>query len=107
MDWGCTGFIEAREPQPRCTRDLSISAALCRGLIEASDALIQPDEDLTLISAALCRGLIEALVRYGWQAPIVVGFPRLYAAASLKRGPAGRWSAGTRSDFRGFMPRPH
>ena len=38
-----------------------------------------------MFSAALCRGLIEARVRSGSGSPDTHGFPRLYAAASLKR----------------------
>ena len=40
---------------------------------------------LPRFSAALCRGLIEAQIRYGIVSPTSPGFPRLYAAASLKR----------------------
>ena len=65
------------------------SAALCRGLIEAvrSDAPALVVE-VRQFSAALCRGLIEAqhipepgdlVLRQAQR-----GFPRLYAAASLK-----------------------
>ena len=62
----------------------AFSAALCRGLIEASGpgGWIGSDR---LFSAALCRGLIEASLQKGCQAGAGVGFPRLYAAASLKR----------------------
>ena len=35
-------------------------------------------------SAALCRGLIEAMAPGGGPSPAPLGFPRLYAAASLK-----------------------
>ena len=43
------------------------------------------------LSAALCRGLIEAKKRAGMMSPCSCRFPRLYAAASLKRrrGPPG------------------
>ena len=82
-------------------------------------------------SAALCRGLIEAGAGSWARASPRDSFPRLYAAASLKRGNdgtqrrnAGRFSAAlcrglieARSCtttprrglyvFRGFMPRPH
>ena len=83
-------------------------------------------------SAALCRGLIEAAgMRTVAEAP-GAGFPRLYAAASLKlgcragrgirggaqfsaalcrglieAGPGRPWGAWRPSVFRGFMPRPH
>ena len=85
-----------------------------------------------LFSAALCRGLIEATpLGPRVQAPRV-SFPRLYAAASLKPSFGGRqltdddkaFSAAlcrgliearpnyldrtsTTVVFRGFMPRPH
>ena len=35
------------------------------------------------------------------------GFPRLYAAASLKPVMAPLSGTARRTDFRGFMPRPH
>ena len=58
-------------------------------------------------SAALCRGLIEAGA-VGYLLPIPTdGFPRLYAAASLKRRDRARRGPATYSVFRGFMPRPH
>ena len=59
------------------------SAALCRGLIEASNQLPFRRRERRLFSAALCRGLIEA--RAGR------AFERLSTPAV----------------FRGFMPRPH
>ena len=37
------------------------------------------------VSAALCRGLIEARLVFVSQYPLKFEFPRLYAAASLKR----------------------
>ena len=53
--------------------------------------------ELRLISAALCRGLIEARgPRRGWRR-VRRGFPRLYAAASLKQAALGsgwRFDAG-------------
>ena len=82
-------------------------------------------------SAALCRGLIEASPHGRPARAQACGFPRLYAAASLKRrfrlrdcAPAGAFSAALcrglieagrsrsprprpRRVFRGFMPRPH
>ena len=39
-----------------------------------------------MYSAALCRGLIEAAGLLGVTPKDVRGIPRLYAAASLKRG---------------------
>ena len=80
----CRGLIEApvfRSPAWGCT---TFSAALCRGLIEASVKASCGRRTAPRFSAALCRGLIEAgdldhaPVREG------DGFPRLYAAASLK-----------------------
>ena len=40
--------------------------------------------DPVLFSAALCRGLIEAPGNARTGTPVQAGFPRLYAAASLK-----------------------
>ena len=105
--WVFRGFM------PRPIVDVRYS--LCRGLIEpvrddppvetgiprlyaAASLKLVPRIRLTMslpycgfgYSAALCRGLIEALVglvvifRAG---AILAGIPRLYAAASLKRGP--------------------
>ena len=94
--------------------EVLISAALCRGLIEAGTQLRVIDAGYSarfprlyaaaslkrgsspgnagthvrrLISAALCRGLIEAALLHGRVAGAAsdFGFPRLYAAASLKR----------------------
>ena len=85
------------------------SAALCRGLIEASSVERSPvlrepcfprlyaAASLKLLvapprvdvpgpfSAALCRGLIEARACEKARSSFTAGFPRLYAAASLKR----------------------
>ena len=61
----------------------TFSAALCRGLIEASDAF-RDKEQKEPFSAALCRGLIEAGHPKPYSDPPPDGFPRLYAAASLK-----------------------
>ena len=108
----------------------AFSAALCRGLIEATSAmrlkfgcragfprlyvaaslkrrpLRTATHDSEPFSAALCRGLIEA----DWRVRSVAtarSFPRLYVAASLKRADP----IGARHDridvFRGFMSRPH
>ena len=63
------------------------------------------------ISAALCRGLIEA--RSTWTQDLASPgprFPRLCAAASLKlRARIGYMErvSRVRVDFRGFVPRPH
>ena len=60
---------------------LTISAALCRGLIEAGPVV--PRETVRdWISAALCRGLIEAIANVMFSPCVSI-------------------------DFRGFMPRPH
>ena len=106
------------------------SAALCRGLIEASTPA-PARRRRGRFSAALCRGLIEAHAAPRRARRRHPGFPRLYAAASLKRrarsskcSQRGSFSAalcrglieasapGCRSParapvFRGFMPRPH
>ena len=70
---------------PRLRAPHPISAALCRGLIEAMSAQVSGASGSS-ISAALCRGLIEAP---GMACSPGTGrrFPRLYAAASLKHGP--------------------
>ena len=83
-----------------------------------------------MISAALCRGLIEARCVDNCDERCFTRFPRLYAAASLKRrregglaplksisaalcrglieAPNARSDDPTgATDFRGFMPRPH
>ena len=107
------------------------SAALCRGLIEAGRDVRGINGGNPGFSAALCRGLIEAPSRRG-RAPLrSPRFPRLYAAASLKRAALpGMWRGksvfsaalcrglieavqGSQQVslllcvFRGFMPRPH
>ena len=60
-----------------------------------------------MFSAALCRGLIEASLRLVARSSAYRRFPRLYAAASLKL--ESRQGSGRRDEpvFRGFMPRPH
>ena len=63
------------------------SAALCRGLIEAISGNFAPGIHATAFSAALCRGLIEAARTSATSTAIRWSFPRLYAAASLKREP--------------------
>ena len=44
-----------------------------------------------MFSAALCRGLIEAIVDTILEREADVGFPRLYAAASLKHHDLPLW----------------
>ena len=61
------------------------SAALCRGLIEAIRIWNLDGTGTGTFSAALCRGLIEAFYATPGEFLAVWGFPRLYAAASLKR----------------------
>ena len=73
------------------------SAALCRGLIEAPPPRSGWDS-ASWFSAALCRGLIEASPRSAEPPRPPSGFPRLYAAASLKPARAAK---GGRSE-RGF-----
>ena len=63
--------------------DDEFSAALCRGLIEASIRGRTSPSPFPF-SAALCRGLIEAAPGTGTGPQSARGFPRLYAAASLK-----------------------
>ena len=60
------------------------SAALCRGLIEATSAPSTGASPSSGFSAALCRGLIEAHIGVSQLWGDWNGFPRLYAAASLK-----------------------
>ena len=64
-------------------------------------------QEVKEFSAALCRGLIEADPGGGAPGCRGRGFPRLYAAASLKQFESVD-ELGERPDvFRGFMPRPH
>ena len=66
-------------------RSILFSAALCRGLIEARSSVANPSpRTRPTFSAALCRGLIEAQPFWGRSGGCRSGFPRLYAAASLK-----------------------
>ena len=152
----CRGLIEARRPRtlqtssgqrfPRLYAAASLkpqgpclvvrlqrrfSAALCRGLIEAS-VKVSTSRRRSPFSAALCRGLIEAtpstcgapphgnrfprlyaaasLKRHRFASTTRVSrtrFPRLYAAASLKPPVAGTGHNRPQRVFRGFMPRPH
>ena len=78
----CRGLIEAPTVlHGKLT--LQSSAALCRGLIEAPTVL---HGKLTLqSSAAICRGLIEANWCSRVSSSTVRCFPRLYAAAPFKR----------------------
>ena len=84
----------------------SFSAALCRGLIEASDGAPPTTSDRQF-SAALCRGLIEASAMPAALTAAGACFPRLYAAASLKRAQGLKRLDVLRHVFRGSMPRPH
>ena len=70
---------------PRAAVLLAFSAALCRGLIEARPAWFRSPPS-PRFSAALCRGLIEASSPSASSSARLPGFPRLYAAASLKPG---------------------
>ena len=90
----CRGLIEASRWLYSRPAPVVYSAALCRGLIEASAVAAPPHQiRRRMYSAALCRGLIEATVVFTRSA---VGhrqagrIPRLYAAASLKRDELGR-----------------
>ena len=89
-------------------RDMAtFSAALCRGLIEASTGANGRCDSGSgfprLYAAASLKHGVAAMV----PVPRDLGFPRLYAAASLKpRGDARDLGDGARV-FRGFMPRPH
>ena len=60
------------------------SAALCRGLIEATDGSGVVARPRAPYSAALCRGLIEAVCNSRLIRMAGARIPRLYAAASLK-----------------------
>ena len=82
------------------------SAALCRGLIEATKG-VRTWRRYIAFSAALCRGLIEAFDHPPIDWRPIRRFPRLYAAASLKHEDARGASYAAKLVFRGFMPRPH
>ena len=70
-----------------------LSAALCRGLIEASKRTATRMKR-SWLSAALCRGLIEAFALSHRCGEGEGRFPRLYAAASLKPpGHSHRWKS--------------
>ena len=58
-------------------------------------------------SAALCRGLIEATPHRRISSASASGIPRLYAAASLKLVGFEADVAPEPVVFRGSMPRPH
>ena len=111
-----------RCPPCACT----FSAATCRGLIEATLRCRGPRDGSARFSAATCRGLIEAS-SLGRSRLEIDSFPRLHAAASLKRSEerdvisyvrvfsaatcrglieAGATGPGCRSPARGF-PRLH
>ena len=80
----CRGLIEAvRRRLPARARFDRFSAVLCRGLIEARHPRGRAGQDVRF-SAVLCRGLIEARLA-ATRRRAVRGFPRFYAAASLKR----------------------
>ena len=86
---GFPRLYAAASLKPRAARDLGdglpgFSAALCRGFIEASCIRGLSSQRITF-SAALCRGFIEAPRLARTAASRSRGFPRLYAAASLKR----------------------
>ena len=115
---------------PPAAVEAVFSAALCRGLIEGL-SVCEGQGRGVVFSAALCRGLIEGFASGRSCTPSGPGFPRLYAAASLKgrddRGAVerdGGFSAAlcrgliegicalnqsprVPKVFRGFMPRPH
>ena len=80
----CRGLIEAASRSTWTYRDRPFSAALCRGLIEAGNGYTRTNTGETF-SAALCRGLIEAGDADSARLITFAGFPRLYAAASLKQ----------------------
>ena len=72
-------------PDPQGDPNDPFSAALCRGLIEAMPPAPAPRVRHRGFSAALCRGLIEAGGSSAGSCRRGLRFPRLYAAASLKR----------------------
>ena len=88
-------------------RIAGFSAALCRGLIEATGSHADSIRAKLPFSAALCRGLIEAGAPGRGSPRRACGFPRLYAAASLKPRTVVRRLSPAQAVFRGFMPRPH
>ena len=80
---------------------LYVAASLKQGLSGA--ARLQA----SAFSAALCRGLIEATPAAPPSDSRQAGFPRLYVAASLKRDGRRGGYGGEGRVFRGFMSRPH
>ena len=91
----CRGLIEARpSSRPSSKSTPAFSAALCRGLIEARPSSRPSSKSTPAFSAALCRGLIEAYLIGRVLGGELGGFPRLYAAASLKLFPSGEKYAG-------------
>ena len=102
----CRGLIEAAMTVWIAPDDNPpFSAALCRGLIEASNSAVRVRWAFEF-SAALCRGLIEARTVSSLHMS-KCGFPRLYAAASLKLPKKESMGRIASLVFRGFMPRPH
>ena len=82
------------------------SAALCRGLIEADFDGSRP----TGRNRGFPRLYAAASLKRRDKQPasaIDFGFPRLYAAASLKHPRPLRLGEVAPLVFRGFMPRPH
>ena len=75
------------------------SAALCRGLIEARPLRRRGNDRAGRFSAALCRGLIEARRLHPSFPRPLHGFPRLYAAASLKQPARGYRHGGRAGGF--------
>ena len=103
----CRGLIEAScSTGVRCPH-VTYSAALCRGLIEARSHGWNSTRQPFRYSAALCRGLIEAPPCGSARGPPPRCILRLYAAASLKRRHAMSRVAVGSCVFCGFMPRPH
>ena len=101
----CRGLIEASTCSTARRPTATVSAALCRGLIEARHTA-RGQSTRWPVSAALCRGLIEAIC------PAGRGFFRRRVSAALCRGLIEARSHRVRPDggrggFRGFMPRPH
>ena len=80
----CRGLIEASARRKPTQRSNGYSAALCRGLIEARPPASWSSARSRTYSAALCRGLIEAPAARPPRPGRRAGIPRLYAAASLK-----------------------
>ena len=95
---------------PAIRSDGSIPRLYAAASLKQIEALVGPSDAQPSYSAALCRGLIEAShVRRTCHRPGASGIPRLYAAASLKQDvtSATVHRQGLEQVFRGFMPRPH